>query len=66
MSDLSQMTPAELAVAGIPVEVALRARITEQWQWLAVHPDADPDVRKFEIGRSQGLRDALAIIEAKR
>lgn len=48
------MTPDELAAAGIPAEVALRARI-DHYAEMAYTED-----------RVEAYRDALAIIEAKR
>jgi hypothetical protein len=57
------MTPEQLAEHGIPVVVALRARLEDATQ--RVHKAATRDYARYALGKVHAYRHALAILEAK-
>jgi hypothetical protein len=60
------MTPEQLAEAGIPATVALRARVKEaEQQYERVFAIGDVDECRRWYIRQQERRDALAILEAQ-
>lgn len=65
MTNLAQMTPQELADAGIPTEVALRAKVEEAHRQFVEAPWEARTAWHYWGGVEDGLRDALAVIEAK-